>query len=160
MSARAMASIAIALWALTLLAGIYLFVFGQTRPAADERTEILLEPGERDIILGEMRDLLAAVQGVTSGLARGESAEVAAAARRAGSEAAADVAPGLMTKLPLEFKQLGMSVHHGFDELAEAVDKGESQQQVLSRMDELLQRCVACHATYQLSTGNGLSSEQ
>jgi hypothetical protein len=159
MSLRAIASIAIALWALTLLAGIYLFVFGQTQPAQDGRTAILLEPGERDMILGEMRDLLTAVQGVTGGLARRESAEIAAAARRAGSEAAADVAPGLMTKLPLEFKQLGMSVHQGFDELADAVDKGEGQQQVLSRMDKLLQRCVACHATYQLSTGNGQSSE-
>ncbi|MGD8592242.1 MAG: hypothetical protein PVF82_05380 [Gammaproteobacteria bacterium] len=155
MSSRSIAFIAIGLWVLTVLAGVYLFVVGQTRPAQDGRTAIILESGERAMILGEMRDLLAAVQGVVAGLARKESSEVAAAARRAGSAAAADVAPGLMTKLPFEFKQLGMSVHQDFDKLAAAIDNGEDNQQVLFRMNELLQRCVACHATYQLSTGNG-----
>ena len=35
-----------------------LFVQGQTRPAADGRTEILLTPVERDVVLAEMRHLL------------------------------------------------------------------------------------------------------
>jgi hypothetical protein len=155
MSSRSIAFIAIGLWVVTVLAGVYLFVAGQTRPAQDGRTAILLAPGERDMILSEMRDLLTGVQGVVAGLASGDSSEVAAAARRVGSDAAADVAPGLMTKLPLEFKQLGMSVHQGFDDLAEAAEQGEDTRQTLERANSLLQRCVACHATYQLSTGNG-----
>ncbi len=152
MSTRVIAIIAIGLWVLTVLAGVYIFVSGQTRPSEDGRTAILLQPSERDMVLSEMRELLSSVQGVIGGLSPAGRAQAAAAARRAGTEEAVDIA--LMAKLPLEFKQLGMAMHEGFDELAAAIDQGESSEQVLNRLSGLLQRCVACHATYRIAAGN------
>jgi hypothetical protein len=58
----------------------------------------------------------------------------------------------LMTKLPLEFKQLGHSVHSGFDEITVAADQEETTDMILYRLSGQLSRCVACHATYSLQT--------
>lgn len=55
---------ALVLWGITMVAVVVLFVQGQTRPGLDRRTEIVLAPAERDLILEEMRQLLKAVHGV------------------------------------------------------------------------------------------------
>jgi hypothetical protein len=75
---------------------------------------------------------------------------VAQAARASGVAAAADVDPALMAKLPLEFKQLGLSVHKRFDEIATAADSGASLEQLLASLSTPLSACVACHAGYRL----------
>ncbi len=64
--------------------------------------------------------------------------------------AAADVNPALMVKLPLEFKQLGLSVHKRFDKIATAADSGASREQLLASLSTQLSACVACHASYRL----------
>ncbi len=70
------------------------------------------------------------------------------AAAKAGMAAAADVNPALMAKLPLEFKQLGMSVHRDMDEIASIADEGEiSAEEILQMTADTLRKCVACHAT-------------
>ena len=84
------------------------FVHGKTAPAPppDGRTSVLLSAGERDVVLAEMRLLLAAVRGISEGLAHGDRAEIATAARGVGMAAAHDAAPALMVKLPLDFKRM------------------------------------------------------
>jgi hypothetical protein len=52
------------LWVVTVALIGWFFVKGWTAPSTDGRTEILLAPSERDLILAEMRDLLKAVSGV------------------------------------------------------------------------------------------------
>ena len=48
-------------------------VLGSTAPAEDGRTQVLLESGERDLVLSEMRQLLAATQQISEGLADADS---------------------------------------------------------------------------------------
>ncbi|WP_300178373.1 hypothetical protein [Bradyrhizobium sp.] len=67
------------------------------------------------ISLTEMRGLLETVQVVVDRLRAGDMKQVAQAAR-ASDLAAADASPALMARLPLEFKQLGLSVRKRFDE--------------------------------------------
>ncbi len=121
------------LWALTIAIAAWLFVQGQTRPGTDGRTEIVLAPAERDQILAEMRLLLKAVHGVVTAFGNPESGrkEAELAARAAGMQMAADVEPAIMVKLPLPFKQMGMSIHKDMDALADATARGEPQAELL-----------------------------
>ena len=143
-------TIAFALWVITIGVFGYFFVTGSTQKSTDNRTAVLLSSQESDLILGEMRTMLSATSGVLIALGEGDMKKASAAARSAGMAMAVDTTPVLMAKLPLEFKNLGMSVHGDFDLLAADIDTGLTQQQVVQRMGVTTTKCVACHATYRL----------
>jgi hypothetical protein len=151
MKSRAVCAAVGILWVVTVFAIVWFFVKGWTAPSTDGRTEILLAPAERDLILTEMRDLLKAVSGVVTGLGDTSQSPALAgqAARAAGMQMAADVNPVLMEKLPLAFKQLGMSVHRDMDGLADAAMGGETSQQILNRLAGITARCTTCHDMYR-----------
>ncbi len=142
------------LWVVTVGVVAALFVQGHTRPSTDGRTEILLAPTERDLVLAEMRDLLKAVHGVVTVLGSPGSnlKEAEGAARAAGMAMAADVNPAIMLKLPLAFKQLGMSIHKDMDHLADGIAQGETSQQILNRLSSMTARCTTCHDMYRFGT--------
>jgi cytochrome c556 len=147
--------IALGLWIVTIGVAGWFFVQGWTTKSTDGRTEIVLAPAERDLILGEMRMLLKAVHGVVTGLAgqdqEANRAQMEQAARSAGMHMAEDVNPALMAKLPLPFKQMGMSIHKDMDALADAVVHKETPQQILQRLSNMTVRCTTCHDTYRFS---------
>ena len=142
------------LWMITVGVMVALFVQGHTRPGTDGRTEIVLAPAERDLILTEMRQLLKAVHGVVTVLGSPEQNLKAAegAARTAGMAMAADVNPAVMLKLPLAFKQMGMSIHKDMDHLADGIAQGESSVQILNRLSSMTSRCTTCHDMYRFAT--------
>ena len=150
MSTRMLSIIAITLWLVTIAVAVFFFVLGQTRVAPDGRTAVLLAPDERNLVLTEMRGMLGTVQGMVDGVKVGNLNQVAQAARASGMAAAADVNPALMAKLPLEFKELGLSVHKRFDEIAAEADSGASREQMLASLSTQLSACVACHASYRI----------
>ena len=150
MSTRMLSIIAITLWLVTIAVAVFFFVRGQTRVAPDGRTAVLLAPDERNLVLAEMRGMLGTVQGMVDGVKVGNLNQVAQAARASGMAAAADVNPALMAKLPLEFKELGLSVHKRFDEIAAEADSGASREQMLASLSTQLSACVACHASYRI----------
>jgi len=141
------------LWILTITVLGWFFIKGWTTKGSDGRVEILLAPAERDHILAEMRQLLKAVDGVVRGL--GESQPdlqaMQGAARAAGMGMAADVEPAIMAKLPLPFKQMGMSIHNDMDALADAIAQNETPQQILRRLSSMTARCTACHDMYRFT---------
>ncbi len=141
------------LWVVTLVAAGWFFVNGLTIKGTDGRMEILLAPNERDLILGEMRQLLKAVHGVVTGLAGqdqpADRQQIEQAARAAGMGMAADVNPAIMVKLPLPFKQMGMSIHCDMDALADAIAQKETSQQILQRLSSMTARCTTCHDLYR-----------
>ena len=141
------------LWVVTFGVAGWFFVQGWTTQGTDGRMQIVLAPAERDLILGEMRMLLKAVHGLVTGLA-GQDLEAARtqmeqAARSAGMAMAEDVNPALMAKLPLPFKQMGMSIHQDMDALADAIVKKETPQQILQRLSSMTARCTTCHDMYR-----------
>lgn len=148
--------ITLGLWILTIGVAGWLFVRGWTTQGTDERKDIVLAPTERDLILSEMRLLLKAVHGVVTGLAsqdqEADRTQIEQAARSAGMDMAADVNPVLMAKLPLPFKQMGLSIHQDMDALADAIVQKETPQQILQRLSSMTARCTACHDVYRLST--------
>ena len=142
------------LWVVTLGVGGWFFVKGVTQTGSDGRVEIILAAAERDQILAEMRVLLKAVDGLIRGL--GESnpdpKQMEATARAVGMNMAADVEPTIMAKLPLPFKQMGMSIHKDMDALADAIARHETPQQILRRLSSMTARCTTCHDMYKFGT--------
>ncbi len=147
--------IAVGLWIVTIGIGGWFFVQGVTTQGTDGRTHIMLASAERDLILSEMRLLLKAVHGVVTGLAGQDQAadrtQMEQVARSAGMHMAEDVNPALMAKLPLPFKQMGMSIHKDMDALADAIANKETSQQILQRLSSMTARCTACHDVYRFS---------
>jgi len=144
-------------WILTLVfalaTGTLAYVFlirGQTLPGGDGRVAIVLEAGERDLVLTEMRGFLIAVQGIIDAVVRADAAAVATAARQVGAAAQQGVPATLVGKLPMEFKKLGFDTHRKFDQLALDAEQFGEAAAALPALAELMHNCVGCHAAYRI----------
>lgn len=152
MSQKSYVAIIVSLVLLLVLLVAKFVVSGKTEAgsAVDPRTVIVLDAAERAQILGEMRQFIVALQGVNDGLSRSDYQAAAAAARSMGKGSAKDVSIGLMGKLPLEFKKLGMSVHGDLDDLAADMETHKDLAPALRKVAAVMQKCAGCHAAYQI----------
>lgn len=153
MKSHKLALTAILLWLATIAVFAWFFVRGATTSGTDNRIAVMLAPAERSLVLAEMRNLLSGVHNILDALNRNDTKQAAIAARAAGMASAADVNPVLMAKLPLTFKQLGMSVHHAMDDLALAAESGKPAAELQTMLAGTLEKCIACHSAWQLKTG-------
>lgn len=78
--------------------------------------------------------------------------EPAGHARAVGEHMGHAVPPALRAKLPMEFRQPGNSVHRDFDQMALNADTLGDVSHSLTQLSTTLQKCVSCHATYQIRT--------
>lgn len=140
-----LAPISLVLWVATVAVFGWLFFKGYTTTGSDQRRQVILSQPEKDLVLGEMRVLLSALNGVMGGLADNDPKKAAQAARSAGMGMAVDISPTLLAKLPIDFKMLGMDTHRQFDELATELDHGVDLPRALKKMNQLTANCVACH---------------
>jgi hypothetical protein len=158
MKSNKLAYFALLLRVATIAVFGWFFIHGSTAAGTDGRTAVVLQPDERDFVMVEMRGLLSATQQIVDGANQGDIPRVIKAARGAGMAAAADANPALMLKLPVEFKQLGMSLHRSMDEIATAAEGGKPAPELLKMTSDAMARCVACHSAWQIKTGSGLPS--
>jgi len=136
---------------LTTSALTYQFIIaGSVAPASDGRQALLLEPGERDLVLGEMRTFLKSIQAITAAALNKDTAQIALAARKVGAAAQQDVPGSLIGKLPLSFKKLGFDTHRKFDQIALDADSLGDPEHALEQLSELMQNCIACHEAYRI----------
>ena len=146
---------ALVLWVATIGVLGFFFVKGQTVKSADGRTGIVLQDSERDFVLTEMRDLLTSINGIMTSLAKDDYPAAAEWARKVGLKGHSTIEaqnPAIMAKLPIGFKQMGMSLHKDFDEVADMIDKKMSQKEIMGRMGETTSKCISCHSTFKLVT--------
>lgn len=136
---------------IAVMAYTFLVVGKTTVTAEDPRRAIVLDPPERALVLTEMRGFLTAVQKITDAAVRNDAGAIAAAAKTMGMAAAGGVPPTLAAKLPLEFKQIGFSVHQDFDRIALDAEAMGDTRHSLTQLGETLGKCVACHAMYQIT---------
>lgn len=148
-----LATISLLLWVATITVFAWFFIRGNTAAGTDGRTAIVLQAGERNFVLSEMRGLLSATQGIIEGINQGDMQRVIKSSRAAGMAGTAEVNPALMAKLPIGFKTLGIGVHRDMDEIAKAAEGGTPAPEILKMVSNTLTKCVACHSTWQLSTG-------
>ncbi len=119
-------------------------------PTHDGRAVLELSPDERAMILDEMRMFLDGVEKMTGALGRQDMPAVAETARNLGQKMVHEVPPALRAKLPQEFRQLGFSVHRDFDQIALDAESMKDVSHSLNQLSATLQKCVACHASYQI----------
>jgi hypothetical protein len=125
-------------------------IAGSTEKAVDGRVAVLVTSQERAAVLAEMRDFVAGLQAISDALAREDMRGVAAAARAMGTARTRGEPAALMAKLPLEFKRLGLGVHADFDTIALDAERLAQPRHSLGQLAAALQKCVACHASYQI----------
>jgi len=143
---------------LAVSAMTYKFIIsGSVAPSSDGREALLLEPGERDLVLAEMRAFLESVQTITEAVGEKDMPRIAASARKVGAAAQQAVPGSLVGKLPLSFKKLGFDTHKQFDTLAMDADELEDPEHALQQLSVLMQNCVACHAAYRIDAVAGSS---
>ena len=130
--------------------GYKFMVVGSVVPATDGREAIILDPAERDLVLGEMRMFLASVQKITQAVTTEDMVAVAKAAREVGLAAQQAVPGSLMGKLPLAFKKLGFDTHSKFDALALDAEQLGDPKHALQQLSTLMNNCVGCHSAYQI----------
>ncbi|RLA24007.1 MAG: hypothetical protein DRQ61_02195 [Gammaproteobacteria bacterium] len=131
--------------------GVYKFMFqGAVEQSSDGRTAILLDEGERALVLSEMRAFLATAQQITAAITNDDLETVATSARAVGHAAQQAVPGTLMGKLPMPFKRMGMDTHTKFDELAADAEQLGDGNHALGQLSTLMQNCVACHAAYRI----------
>ena len=150
MKTNQLAQVALLLWAVTIAVLLWFFLRNRTVADTEARTAIMLHPAERQMVLSEMRDLLGATQGILEGAGRGDKERIAMAARAGGMAGTAQVNPGLMAKMPLEYKALGMNVRHEMDNIASAAEDGKPTEELLKMTSDTLAKCVSCHAAWRL----------
>lgn len=154
MKSNKLALVALLIWMATIAVFAWFFVRGNTTAGTDGRTAIILQPAERDFVMTEMRGLLAATQEILEGANQNDVPRIVKAARAAGMAGAADVNPALMVKLPVEFKKLAMGMHGDMDEIAKAGESGKPAPELLKMTSNVLTKCVACHAAWQIRAGS------
>lgn len=132
--------------------GYKFMVVGSVVPATDGREALVLEPAERDLVLGEMRMFLSSVQRITQAVSEKDMIAVAKAAREVGLAAQQAVPGSLMGKLPLAFKKLGFDTHSKFDALALDAEQLGDPTHALEQLSTLMKNCVACHSAYQIQS--------
>ena len=128
---------------------VWFFVNGVTEESDDGRTSIILNEDEKDYVLLEMRGLLEAVHTITVGLADNEMEDISSAAKKLGTGHTGKEPVSLITKLPLEFKMLGMATHGIFDEIALEAEGLGDPAIILDKLSDVLNNCTTCHAAYR-----------
>ncbi len=119
-------------------------------PATDNRAVLKLTPGERMMVLEEMRLFLDGVQKMTNSLSKQDMQAAADAARNMGQKMVHEVPPALRAKLPQEFRQMGATVHGSFDQIALDAETLKDVSYTLNQLSTTLGNCASCHATYQI----------
>ena len=142
-------AIGILLAALTAI-GVKVVVLGSTAEGNDGRTEVLLDDGERLMVLAEMRGLLEATQQIVDGLAKDDLRQIEQAALPVGSQAMGTMDFALKAKLPIGFKQLGFSTHYAFDDIAAMARDGAPHAAIQEKLADTMSKCIACHSAFQI----------
>ncbi len=120
----------------------------------DERTVIVLEPVERDVMLAGMRTYLESVQGIVAALAENHPDQVASIAAKSGAKLLQTVTPVTAAKLPIGFMSMSFDTHDKFDKLSAKAARTASRSEVLSDLRDILGNCTSCHMSFRAVPAN------
>jgi len=138
---------------LLIIVGVMFYMFmikGSTNQTEDGRTAIMISEGERIKVLGDMRKFLDHVQTMVEAIGDDDIEKFSTAASGVGLAQEAPPPPGLVRKLPLEFKTMGIATHTAFDDLAKAADNGANGQELAKELSVIMSNCTTCHSAYRL----------
>jgi cytochrome c556 len=135
--------------ALLLLAGAMRTALSNDSVPADTRTSLGLTLAERADFLAQMRQMLASIEGIVTGVGTGDRALIAEAARLSGNRMARATPAAVRDSLPAEFKALGGPTHLLFEEIAVRAETDDVAD-LAELTGRTLQQCLACHTRFRV----------
>lgn len=114
----------------------------------DNRISLGFTESEKADFLGEMRRMLASIQGVIAGIGEGERERIIQSARYSGNRMARETPESIKKKTPQSFKDIGGPTHMMFEELVVRAEV-DDMDTLASFTAELMQQCLDCHAMFR-----------
>lgn len=117
--------------------------------APDKRTLLTMNAEQKAEFLSEMRQMLASIQGIISGIANEDRKQIIKAARYSGNRMARATPNAVREQLPEGFKALGGPTHMMFEEMVVRAPTDEMED-LTELTGQILRQCLACHASYRV----------
>ncbi len=117
--------------------------------AKDQRLSLNLTISEKIEFLGEMRQMLASIQGIISGIGENNPEKIIKAASYSGNRMARATPESVKNKTPQSFKQIGGPTHMMFEELVIRAETDDMETLTLFT-GEIMQQCLACHKMFKV----------
>jgi hypothetical protein len=114
----------------------------------DKRISLSLTATEKAEFLREMRQMLASIQGVITGIGNKDRELIIESARLSGNQMARATPDSVRKKLPQSFKELGGPTHMMFEELVVRAAT-DDMDMLASLTGRLMQQCITCHAMFK-----------
>jgi len=115
---------------------------------SDGRTGLGLNPVEKVAFLAEMRQMLASIQGIVTGIGEENRELIAESARSSGNRMARATPDTVRNKLPQSFKEIGGPTHMMFEELAVRAET-DDMDMLASFTGKLMKQCLVCHSLFK-----------
>ncbi len=121
---------------------------GSEADAPDPRRSLHLTDTERAELLSEMRQMLASIQGIVTGIGNEDREAIASAARLSGNRMARATPESVRAKLPQAFKEIGGPTHLLFEEITIRAETDDMADLAILT-GRTLEQCLACHAQFR-----------
>ncbi len=119
----------------------------------DDRKVIELTPEQRSYFLSEMREMMFSLNGTLAGIGSEQRDVAVESARKSGAayvQNIGDVPADLNDRLPAEFRNFRAATHKNFDELAELLESGKTEKELIGKLTDMTGNCAVCHAMYRI----------
>lgn len=128
-----------------------LTTIGEEKVYVDERTVLPMTAAEKAEFLREMRQMLASIQGIMSGIATENREQIIASARYSGNRMARATPDSVRQKLPQEFRQIGGPTHMLFEEVVVRAET-DDMEDIAELTGTLMKNCLECHDKFRVTT--------
>lgn len=147
-----LSGVIITLLLLVIAAGAYKFIIkGSIIEGKDGRVVILLDAGERNYILKEMRSLLGHMQQLITAISNNDMNEVTKIAQTLVDDSSGATPSQIIAKMPIAFKKISFNIHGDFKDLLEMTKNNKDSKEALKQVSKIMQNCLACHASHSLA---------
>jgi hypothetical protein len=117
--------------------------------AEDQRISLNLTVSEKIEFLSEMRQMLASIQGIISGIGENNPEKIIKSARYSGNRMARATPASVKAKTPKSFQEIGGPTHMMFEELVIRAETDDLEELTLLTA-KIMQQCLACHEMFKV----------
>lgn len=115
----------------------------------DSRIGLNFTESEKNEFLSEMRQMLASIQGILTGIGTENRELIIRSARYSGNRMARNTPESIRKKLPQSFKDIGGPTHLLFEELVIRAET-DDMDTLAEFTGQLMKNCLSCHATFKV----------
>jgi hypothetical protein len=124
-------------------------VLAESNSEVDSRIGLNLTEPEKSEFLSEMRQMLASIQGILTGIGTENRELIIRSARYSGNRMARNTPESTRKKLPQSFKDIGGPTHLLFEELVIRAET-DDMDTLAEFTGQLMRNCLNCHATFKV----------